>query len=69
MRTEAQKRAQAKYLREKVTSLRIDIYPKDKDITAEMVKIINAGHEKEKQEAQARLAAIRARAQQQPPAK
>jgi hypothetical protein len=45
------------------------VYPKDKDITAEMVKIINAGHEKEKQEAQARLAAIRARAQQQPPAK
>ena len=32
MRTEAQKRAQAKYLREKVTSLRIDIYPKEKDI-------------------------------------
>jgi Skp family chaperone for outer membrane proteins len=45
------------------------VYPMDKDITAEMVKIINAGHEKEKQEAQARLAAIRARAQQQPPAK
>ena len=32
MKTEAQKRAQAKYLREKVTSLRIDIYPKEKDI-------------------------------------
>ncbi|MBO7741887.1 MAG: OmpH family outer membrane protein [Victivallales bacterium] len=40
------------------------VYPKDKEITAEIVKIINAGHEKEKQDAQARLAALRARAQQ-----
>lgn len=40
------------------------VYPRENDITGEMVKIINAGHEKEKQEAQARLAAVRARNQQ-----
>ena len=41
MKTEAQKRAQAKYLREKVTSLRIDIYPKEKDIADYLATLPN----------------------------
>ena len=41
MKTEAQKRAQAKYLREKVTSLRIDIYPKEKDIADHLATLPN----------------------------
>lgn len=41
MKTEAQKRAQAKYMRNNVVSLRIDIYPKDKDIADYLATLPN----------------------------
>lgn len=35
------------------------VYPKDKEITEAMVKLVNAGHEKEKEEAEAKLEKMR----------
>ena len=45
------------------------VYPQKNEITAEIVKISNAGHEKEKAEAQAKLQALREKLQNAPAAK
>lgn len=41
------------------------VYPKDKEITDAFVKVCNAGHEKEKEESEAKLASLQKAAQKQ----